>query len=191
MSEPKWRDIERDYRAGVKSIRAIGREYGVPESNIRNRASQLGWKRLGQQSVERASKQLTSSALAQNAVTPDEAIDAGAQVIVQVNHRHRAQLGKLWNRAANLLNRLEAMEVLREQLIEGHIESPEKQLRVLAQETMLLQALTDISIKIVDLERKMFGLDQASVAESPLAKALTEIAQRTAQRVSERKQVQN
>ena len=40
-----WLAIEGEYRAGQKTPRAIGAEYGVPESTIRFRAKKNGWMR--------------------------------------------------------------------------------------------------------------------------------------------------
>lgn len=40
-----WEAIEREYRVGTKSLREIGREYGVSDTAIRKRAKQFGWER--------------------------------------------------------------------------------------------------------------------------------------------------
>jgi hypothetical protein len=40
-----WINIERDYRAGVKSNKQMEREYGCTEAAIRKRAKKEGWVR--------------------------------------------------------------------------------------------------------------------------------------------------
>lgn len=40
-----WAALETAYRAGVKSVRAIADEHGVPEGTIRSRAKKHGWTR--------------------------------------------------------------------------------------------------------------------------------------------------
>lgn len=40
-----WELIERDYRAGVKSIRELGKDYGVSDTAIRKRAMTYAWTR--------------------------------------------------------------------------------------------------------------------------------------------------
>jgi len=42
---PDWKTLEAEYRAGVRSIRELGRRYHVAESVIRKRARKLGWTR--------------------------------------------------------------------------------------------------------------------------------------------------
>lgn len=42
---PDWGQIEKDYRAGVLSIRSIARRHGTSHTMIRNRAAAEGWQR--------------------------------------------------------------------------------------------------------------------------------------------------
>ena len=41
-----WEAIEREFRAGIRSLREIGAEYGVTEGAIRKRAKRDGWQRV-------------------------------------------------------------------------------------------------------------------------------------------------
>jgi hypothetical protein len=45
---PDWGSIEREYRAGHESVRAIGRRYGVSYEAVRKRARAGGWVRAGE-----------------------------------------------------------------------------------------------------------------------------------------------
>ena len=48
MAERKqvdWEGVERDYSAGLLSLREIGDKYGVDESGIRYKAKRNGWVR--------------------------------------------------------------------------------------------------------------------------------------------------
>ena len=40
-----WEQVECDYKAGIKTIRAIGRQYGVSHKVIITKAKRLGWER--------------------------------------------------------------------------------------------------------------------------------------------------
>ena len=42
----KWANLTVEYLTGFKSIRLLGREYGIGEKSIRNRAKREGWLRL-------------------------------------------------------------------------------------------------------------------------------------------------
>jgi hypothetical protein len=43
MNKPDWIAIEGDYRAGIKSLRAMAAQYSVPESTIRLKAKKNNW----------------------------------------------------------------------------------------------------------------------------------------------------
>ena len=55
-----WSAIETAYRAGVKSVRAVADECGVPEGTIRSRAKKHGWTR----NPEGAKRELVRAAMA-------------------------------------------------------------------------------------------------------------------------------
>lgn len=40
-----WETVEREYRAGIKSLMVIGKEHGVSDAGILKRARKAGWMR--------------------------------------------------------------------------------------------------------------------------------------------------
>lgn len=109
MSQPDWEAIERAYRAGSLSIRAIAERHGTKEGTIRSRAKRNGWQRDLTEQVKTATKAKLSRKTSRTDVTQsrtpredarivDEASDEAADVVLA----HRADLAR-WRRLANKL----------------------------------------------------------------------------------------
>ena len=75
MSQPDWEAIERAYRAGSLSIRAIAERYGTSESTIRSRASRNGWQRDLTEQVKAATKTKLSRKVSQPSPTSPQLAD--------------------------------------------------------------------------------------------------------------------
>lgn len=105
-----WEGVERDYRAGVLSIREVGRLYGVSDKAIRNKAKALGWERdLSAKVAEKVRNDLVrSESAAADKQTEREIIEVAAATVVQVVRGHRSRI-----RQGN-----ELVELLTKQLID-------------------------------------------------------------------------
>ncbi len=92
MAERKiidWPAVEHDYRTGVKSLRLMGREYGVSESGIARRAKRDGWLRgVGGKDVSVA--EVTKVAKASEV---DEANTVVADTKVELDTKTEAKAG--------------------------------------------------------------------------------------------------
>lgn len=81
-----WEAVERDYRAGVKPLKAIGREFGVSDAGIIKRAKRDGWERdLAAKIAARAEAKVSKAAVsaevsAQRKVSEQTIVEANAQV---------------------------------------------------------------------------------------------------------------
>lgn len=93
MSKYDWEAVERDYRAGLLSIRNLAARHGVPESTVRSKAKTEGWQRDLSESVRSA----TRAKLSRNASRTEAAQIDDAQVIEEASteaaslvfsHRH-------------------------------------------------------------------------------------------------------
>ena len=51
-----WEAIEREYRAGIKSIRRIGKEFGLTHRSVGQRAACEGWERNLAEKIRQAAK---------------------------------------------------------------------------------------------------------------------------------------
>lgn len=96
-----WESIERDYRAGILSIREIARQHGVTEGPIRRKANQQGWQRdLTKRVKARAQEKLSSATDAGDARDAEKdapptreqeerAVEENAERVTSVVQTHR------------------------------------------------------------------------------------------------------
>lgn len=92
--QPQWEAIERAYRAGVLSIKAIADQYDLSDTAIRKKAAKEGWERdLADEVRSEVRRKLVKSVVRENHCEPvelaqivDEASDIGVRVVV--GHRH-------------------------------------------------------------------------------------------------------
>ncbi len=102
-----WEPIERDYRAGVLSIREIGKINDISDKAIRNKAKAEGWERdLSAKVAEKVRSELvrSESAPADINQTEREIVDVAAATVVQVVRGHRSRI-KQGNELVELLTK--------------------------------------------------------------------------------------
>lgn len=114
ISAIDWPAIERDYRAGVLSLRELAAANGITHGAINKRAKRDGWTRsLGERINARAEALVSRAAVsavvsARALVTERQIIEANATRIAQVRGEHRADIRKMRDLAASLLAEVEA-----------------------------------------------------------------------------------
>lgn len=188
-----WPAIERDYRAGVLSLRELAAAHGITHGAINKRAKRDGWTRsLGERIKARAevlvSRALVSATVSADAlVTERQIIEANATRIAQVRGEHRADIRRMRDLAASLLAEVEAQTVdadLMRRLGELMKSPDERGLDKLSEayrkvistpgrvETM--KKLVETMRCCIAMEREAYGLDAAagSGAENPLVTLL-------------------
>lgn len=92
-----WELIERDYRAGIKTLRQIAEEHGITHGAVNKRAKAEGWerdlqKRILEKAEAKVSRAQVSSEVSKEAKVSDRAlVEANAEVIAQadlLNRKH-------------------------------------------------------------------------------------------------------
>lgn len=162
MTTPKradWEAIERDYRAGVLSLRAIAAQHGITEAAIRKRAKRDLWERALLDKVrERANQKMVradgTQPGSQQARANDAAIvEAASDLQVNVRLTHRRDLQQLQAIGSILATRLAA-------IING--ETPDGPC-LGKNETPgdLLEKLARVKARTIPLERQAYSLDEA------------------------------
>lgn len=112
---PDWEAIERDYRAGIKSLREIAAKNGpVTEGAIRKRAKRDGWERNLQAKIQAKADALVRKAAVRKAgtqqltpATEREVIEENAQAIADIRLAHRADIRRGRTLVLSLLTELE------------------------------------------------------------------------------------
>jgi hypothetical protein len=117
MAERKqvdWEGVERDYSAGILSLRELADKYSVAHVTIKKKADRLNWARnLGAKinaEAERRANTATanSDANSKKAITEKEIINANAQAIVDIKLGHRTDIARGRGLVAKLFDELES-----------------------------------------------------------------------------------
>jgi len=150
-TKPDWEAIERAYRAGLISVRAIGETHGVNHATILKRAKKEGWARDLTDQVRAATKQKVTTAvttggnqkaLVTDAEIVDEASDQAAAVVLA----HRAGLAQ-WRSIADKLGAFLAEADVND---DNHSDFARS-----------LNAGVDAQLKVIKGERQAYNLDEA------------------------------
>ena len=122
-----WLQIERQYKSGVLSIREIAREHNVPESNVRLKAKENGWRRDLTKEVQQRTRAKLIESLAQpdstdaalknlKDSTDEEILEQAAKTQVTVVREHQRTLGQGHKLTLRMLDELDATTSLRGEL---------------------------------------------------------------------------
>lgn len=147
--QPDWEAIERAYRAGSLSVRAIGESQGVNHATILKRAKKEGWARDLTEQVRIATKQkvttsVTSTSNQAPLVTDAEIIDEASSQAASVVLAHRTGLAN-WRAIADKLS-----------VALAEIDVDEDNLGDFSR---ALNAGVDAQLKVIKGERQAYGLD--------------------------------
>lgn len=122
VSKPDWKQIEVDYRAGVKTLRQIAEEHGITHGAVTKRAKRDEWTRdLGAKIQAKAdalvSKAAVSSEVAKaKSVTEKAVIDANATVQYRIRIEHRADIARSRQLFQSLMGELETIGISSDQI---------------------------------------------------------------------------
>lgn len=188
MSEEKvidWSAIERDYRAGVKSLRSIAAENNVTDGAIRKRAKRDGWERDLSQRIKARADELVRRATVrtvvrtENAVSERVLVEVNAQVQTDIMLAHRTDIQRSRKLAMTLMRELELQTdhlPLLEQFAEIMFQPDEKgqdkrnelyrKLISLSSRASTMKTMADSLKTLIGLERQAFGLDNLQEQEN-------------------------
>lgn len=149
IKQPDWEAIERAYRAGLLSVRAIGETHGVNHATILKRAKKEDWKRDLTDQVRAATKQkvttaVTSKGNQSKVVTDAEIIEEASDQATAVILAHRVGLAQWRSIADKLSDALADMKV-----------TPNNA----GDYARSLNAGVDAQLKVIKGERQAYNLD--------------------------------
>ena len=107
-----WETISRHYRAGCRSLRDIGNEYGISEGAIRKRAKKEGWPRdLSEQIKAKATEKVRIEAVRGGTQGASERaiIEVESDIQSRVALSHRKDIPQKRELVAKLFAEIEAM----------------------------------------------------------------------------------
>ena len=185
-----WPAVERDYRAGILSLREIGTSHGVTHGAIRKRATRDGWTRDLQAKIQAKADELVSKALVSKEVskadlaTERQIIDAGAQRIAQVRNEHRQDINRMRSLGTALLAELEDQTfdaVLLSQLGElmrNPDESGSDRLNDIYRKVISTPGRVDTAKKLVETMKSVIAMEREAynIGTTPEESAVTGLA---------------
>lgn len=189
MKDIDWDSLEIQYRAGVRSLRAIGKDYGLSDAAIIRRAKRDGWTRdLKGKIREKAAALVRSAAIdslpgSKKQLAETAVVDANAQAAADIILAHRRDIGRARRLAGAMFDELEeqtrpeTLQLLRN-LAEIMRNPDEKNGRdklneiysaaiSLPERSKTMKLLTDSLGRLIELERGAFGLDERKMPGSP------------------------
>ena len=168
MAERKqvdWESVERDYSAGLLSLREIAAKHNVSHQVIARKAKTEDWSRdLGAKIAAAAEKKLGDKQLGDSLVdkkrgTEKEVVEANAQVIVEIKVRHRLVIKKLNGLLDSQMDEIEAL-------------NKEKSVENLPMRVDVTKKIADTVKTMIDKERQAFGIVDVP---TPTENAITEL----------------
>lgn len=173
--------IERDYRAGLLSLREMAVLHGVSHMTIQKHANKSKWERdLGSRIRTQADNLVNKAAVTtvvtlMDAVTEDEAVNANALVVANVRLRHRKTITRLQALSESLLGELEAQclspELLAEfgEMLRAPNDYGADRLNDLYQKIIstpgridAMKKLTEVAKMAVTMEREAWSMDKVA-----------------------------
>ena len=190
-----WEAVEKAYRAGVRSLKDIGKEFGVSDAGIIKRAKRDGWTRDLSAKIQAKADALVSEREVSAEVSERtkkaerEVIEANATMLAdRVIHqrtdisRARATVQRLWSMVDAELDHpgdfAKVGELLRceDEFGQDKLNDLYRAAIALPQQVKNAKLLADALKVLIELERKVLKLD--SLAESDEAKKAGEEAGR-------------
>jgi len=175
MAERKqvdWEGVERDYSAGLLSLRELADKYGTKESTIRSRAKTQDWvrdlsKKINQKVEDISRKELSrSTSRTEKNVSEKEIIEANAQAIVDIKLAHRGDIRKSKRIVNSLFDELELTTDNRElfeqlgELLRQESDSGQDKLNDIYKKCISMPQRIDGVKKLTDALKTMIGLER-------------------------------
>lgn len=177
-----WSAIEPHFKAGIRSVASIAKQFGCSHVAILKRARKLGWSRdLKPAILERADQLVTAatvtgSVTAGPSVSDQVTIEVNAQALAMVQHAHRTIAADERVLAKQLLAELMAGALEPEtfvrvrDLLDALDDEPTPEQKADMRDAMamlanlpgrvkVLKDLVETTAKIVGMEREAFGLN--------------------------------
>ncbi len=184
-----WEDVEQDFRAGIKSLRQMGEEYGCSHVSIKKKADKEGWTRdLSKKIKAEAQALVNSDAVTSevNTVTKNyserDVVTANAALQAEALRGQRKDIVKCRLLVMQLIDELSAIsDPENQEALEGlgemmrnpdcHDKANEAYRKVLSLPSRIkgMKDLADALKTLVALERQAFNIDERVGEDNQIA----------------------
>jgi hypothetical protein len=177
-----WDKVEIEYRAGIRSLKDIGKQFSVSDAGIIKKAGKEGWTRDLRAKIKAKAEAKVSAAevsaevSVQKAANEQQVVEANAELQYRIRIEQRKDIGRSRKLVMSLLSELEGQTGsidLLGQLAELMCEPDEKgqdkrnelfqKVISLSGRVSNMKALADSLKTLVALEREAFGIDDKRV----------------------------
>lgn len=175
-----WEEVERLYRADLRTNAQLARDFGIHATTITRRAKKHGWKRDLKNRIKERANALVQERAVKSLASDDQTIEENAQITANVRLAHRQDIGTARTLAMTLLDdlssqigadnraRLEDLFIaaLQAEAVDASALEAYERVTSLSNHVRVMKDLADTMTKLVTLERQAYGLDD--VDSSPV-----------------------
>lgn len=173
-----WEAVEIQYRAGIRSLKEIGGEFGVSDAGIIKRAKKDGWVRDLKAKIQaKADAKVSAAAVsaevsARTKATEHMVIESNATMQANVRLEHRRDVQRMRRLALVMMTELEAQsddpglfeelgELLRSEDDKGQDRRNDLYQKVISSASRIdsLKKLSDVFKTLFAMERQAFGIN--------------------------------
>lgn len=182
-----WEAIEREFRAGVLSIREIANQHECSDTAIRKRMNKLGIERdLSKRVKEKVRTELVRAEVrTANPLTEKEIVEHAAATQVDVVRSHRKRIGETSEVVTTLIGQLRDVASdrteIEEVIVRETADDPQRRAQMLKAVSLPTHAVTANNLvnalkSLVAMERQAFSIDDAPPQQSSIDEVLSAVA---------------
>ena len=178
--ECDWEEVERLYRADLRTNAQLARDFGIHATTITRRAKKHAWKRDLKHRIKERANALVQERAVKKLASDDQTIEENAQLTANVRLSHRQDIGDARSIAMTLLDDLKAqigtdnrarledlfIAALQAEAVDASALEAYERVTSLSNHVRVMKDLADTMTKLVTLERQAYGLDD--VDSSPV-----------------------
>ena len=175
-----WEEIERLYRADLRTNAQLARDFGIHATTITRRVKKYAWKRDLKNRIKERANALVQERAVKKLESDDQTIEENAQITANIRLSHRQDIGDARSIAMTLLDDLKAqigtdnrarledlfIAALKANAIDESALEAYERVTSLSNHVRVMKDLADTMTKLVTLERQAYGLDD--VDSSPV-----------------------
>lgn len=173
-----WENVELAYRANVKTVAQIAKEFGLKDSTLRSRAKRNGWSRDLAKRIKLEADKIVNENAVKREVGRLESMDnttveENAKLTASIRISHREDIGKARQLSMMLFEDLKAqigadnrqrledlfIAALQAEVIDASALEAYERVTSLTNHVRVMKDLADIMTKFIMLERQAYGLD--------------------------------
>lgn len=199
MAERKqvdWEGVERDYSAGILSLRELAEKYGVSHQAIDKRAKKNDWPRNLSAKISAQAEKLVDRLAVDGLVdskkaTEKEIVQANAQAIVDIKLSHRTDIARGRKLVAALFDELEETttnkelfeqlgEIMRRENDHGQDKLNDIYQKVISMPQRIdgVKKLSEALRVLIDKERQAFDIQDKTTEQKPIQQMTDEEIER-------------